>query len=125
MAKQFINQALATVTVAGQQVNLSSNTVTAALLDNTVVTLVKTQSNNLVAVGSTITYTIVITNLSIEELKNFNFQDILPVGLTYQVDSFKVDNVVKVPVVADQSLSYNFDKLPIGATTVNFVCKVA
>lgn len=125
MATQFINKATSTVTVAGQLVNFSSNTVTAELLDSTLVTLVKTQSSDLVASGSTITYTVVITNLSLTILSNFNFSDVIPTGMSYATGTFKVNGTTQTPVITGQDLTYTLTTLPLGITTLTFVCNVA
>lgn len=125
MATQFINQATSNVTIAGKEVSFQSNTVTAQLLDSTLLTMVKTQSTELVVSGGTITYTIVITNLSLAPLVNFEFEDIIPTGMSYETGSFRVNGLTKTPVISDQTLSYNFDILPIALTTVSFVCNVA
>ncbi|MDD3303976.1 MAG: hypothetical protein PHP54_03570 [Clostridia bacterium] len=124
MATQYVNQATSNVTISGQQVNFSSNSVTAQLLDTTLVTLVKTQSSALVVSGGSITYSIAITNLSLSPITNFNFQDIIPTGMTYQTGTFKINAATQTPVIAGQNLSYVFTTLPIGLSTVSFTCNV-
>jgi uncharacterized repeat protein (TIGR01451 family) len=124
MATQYINQATANVTVDGQEINFASNSVTSELFDETSVTLVKTQSSDLVVSGGTITYTVIITNLSLAALTDFNFLDTIPTGMTYINGSFEVNGTPETPNITGQDLSYQFTTLPIGVTTVTFDCDV-
>ena len=124
MATQYMNQATASVTINGQEVNFESNTVIAELFGDTSVTLLKTQSSNIVVSEGTITYTIIITNNAIDSVSNFNLLDTIPTGMTYVDESFEVNEVAETPTIVDQELSYQFAILPTGVTTITFDCDV-
>lgn len=125
MATQYINQATSNVTIDEQEIDFTSNTVTAELFDDTSVTLEKSQSSDIVVSGGTITYTFVITNLSISALTDFNFLDTIPTGMTYAAGSFEVNATPETPTISGQDLSYQFATLPTGATTVTFDCDIS
>lgn len=124
MATQYMNQATASVTIHGQEMNFESNTVIAELFEDTSVTLLKTQSSNIVVSEGTITYTIIITNNAIDSVSNFNLLDTIPNGMTYVDESFKINGIADTPTIVDQELSYQFTTLPTGVTTVTFDCDV-
>lgn len=125
MATQYNNQAKSQVTIDGQTVNFSSNTITASLLDINSITLVKSQDKALVVSGGTINYTIVITNLNLTPISNFTFADAIPAGMTYATGTFKVNTAVQTPTIAGQNLSYVISSLALGVTTITFTCNVA
>ena len=125
MATQFINQATSAINIDGQELAFSSNTVTSELLDDTVLTLVKTQNSSIVASGGTITYTIVISNLSLSNLSDFTLEDIIPTGMSYRPVTFEVNGTAQTPTVSGQFLTYRFATLPVGETIVTFTCAVA
>lgn len=120
MATQFVNEASSTATIDGSEIEFTSNSVTAELLDDTSLTLVKTQSQDLVVSGSTITYTIVITNNATAALTDVDFSDTIPTGLTYTTDSFTVNGVSETPTVSGQDLTYTISSLSVGATVIIF-----
>ena len=124
MATQFINKADATATIGETQVDFSSNTVTAELLTNETISIVKSQSQDVVVSGSEIVYTIVITNNGTYPLTDVDFFDTIPTGLTYKVGSFKVNTVTETPITTGQDLSYVIASLPAGNTTVEFTVTV-
>ncbi len=125
MATQFSNKATSNVVVDGQTVNFSSNTVVAELFDSSSVTLVKSQNTPLVVSGGTITYTVVITNLALTPVTNFNFLDTIPTGMSYKTGTFTVNGTSQSPTVTGQNLSYVITTLATGVTTVVFECDVA
>ncbi|MNT10363.1 hypothetical protein D3C72_1451900 [compost metagenome] len=124
MATQYTNQSTSNVTIEGQLLNFQSNTVLSELFTDASVTLVKSQSADLVVSGGSITYTIVISNLSLTSLNDFNLLDTIPTGMTYTADSFKVNATAQTPTINNQDLSYNFETLPVGVTTVTFDCTI-
>lgn len=125
MATQYSNQSTSDVTIEGQKVSFQSNTVVSELFTDASVTLAKTQNVDLVVSGGSITYTIVITNLSLTALTNFNLLDTIPTGMSYTASSFKVNGSAQTPTITNQDLSYQFATLPVGVTTVTFDCTVA
>ena len=120
MATKFINEAVASATVDGTDLDFTSNNVTAELFDSDTLSLLKSQNTDIVVSGGTLTYTIVITNTGTVELENVIFSDVIPTGLTYDADSFTVNGGAQTPTVEGQNLSYTIANLPSGDTTVVF-----
>lgn len=124
MATQFINKAILSTVIGESPIEFDSNEVTAELIDDTSVTLLKTQSEDIVVTGSVVTYTIVITNNAPEALADVDFSDVIPTGLTFNEGSFTVNGTTQTPTIVEQNLSYEIASLEIGNTTIEFTVTV-
>ena len=86
--------------------------------------LVKAQSSNMVVSAGTITYTITITNNTINSISNFNLLDTIPTGMSYAAGTFKINGTPESPTLTGQDLSYQFAALSTGITVITFDCDV-
>ena len=120
MATQFINSATAIGDVDGTKLSFNSNTVTAELFDNDTLTLNKSQNISIVVQGSTITYTVVITNTGSVTLNAVEFEDSIPTGLTFEAESFTVNGNSETPIITGQDLKFTIPTVESGDTTIVF-----
>ena len=120
MATQFVNEAVATVSIGGVDKSFTSDTVTAVLIDDTTVIITKSQDSNVIVQGGTLEYTVTINNTGAETLNNVVFFDEIPTGLTYVAESFKVDDATETPGIMGQELTYTIATLPTGIITIKF-----
>lgn len=96
-------------------VTTTSNTVSTIILLEP--TIVKTVDKNFANRGEIVSYSITISNISLQAMTYLEFSDSLPEGCTYMVDTFRVDNVVKTPTITDNTITYTIDSIDIGGTT--------
>ena len=120
MATQFENTAVSKASVDGTELTFTSNTVTAELFDTGTLSLLKEQNKDIVSTGSTISYTITITNNGTTDLTNVVFTDTIPTGLEFVVGSFKVDSAVETPSITGQDIEYTIPTITTIPTVVEF-----
>lgn len=114
-----INQLLNTASVMFNEESVSSNTVTTNLLLAPVLT--KSVDKSTAYVGDTLTYTVVINNVSLADITNLPFTDILPDGSEYVEESFALDSVAATPVLAGNTLTFTIDSLTAsGSATLSY-----
>lgn len=111
----------ASITYDGKTIN--SNKVDTLLL--LAPTIVKAVDKLSAAVGSTLTYTITITNLALGAITNLPFSDSIPDGTTYVADSFTVNGTKVTPTVTSKVLTYTIPTIPsLGVSVVKFDVQV-
>lgn len=117
-----INKLTNSASITFNDSDIISNTVdTLMLLAPTIVKSVDITTN--AKVGDIVTYTCVITNLSLLSLNPLPFKDVLPTGCQYNTGSFKVDGVIKTPTYTSgtNTLTYTIPSLAsLGVTTIVF-----
>lgn len=118
--KYYENQATGEVVIAGEHQTVNSNTTVAKLLDIGLLTIQKMQSEEVVSIGSVMTYTINIQNDTECVLTNFNFKDIIPAGMAYNPNTFEVDGQIVTPTLQGNTLNYLITELKTGTTQVKF-----
>lgn len=118
----FSNSASLGYNLNGKVINVNSNTVISTLVNN--ITMIKTQSDLIMFPTTIQTYTIVCSNASILNYTNAIFTDIIPTGLEYIANSFKMDGVLKTPVLTGNTLTYNVGNWSAGIShTFVFQCQ--
>ena len=76
-------------------------------------------------VGDILTYTITIRNNSLCPLKNIVFNDRIPYGTDYILNTFEVDDVPQVPSIDDYTLYYTIPTIePMGTVVIRFQVQV-
>lgn len=78
-------------------------------------------------IGDIITYTCVVTNISLQALTPLPFTDVLPTGCQYNTGSFKQDGVTKTPTYnsGTNTLTYTIPALSsLIATTITFTVTI-
>ena len=118
--KYYENQATGEVVVGGEHQTVNSNTTVAKLLDIGLITIQKIQSEDIVSIGSVMTYTVNIQNDTECVLANFNFKDILPAGMSYNPNTFKLDGQIVTPTIQGNILEYLIEELKTGTTQIIF-----
>ena len=119
---KYDNKATLTTSVLGVDTTFTSNTVTANLIN---LTILKTQSKTQVVSGDTIKYSFVCTNLAGLLLSSVTFSDNVPVGLTILPATFKVNGTTATPVIVGNLLTYVLPSLIAGAiANIEFDCTV-
>ena len=83
----------ASVTYGGNPIN--SNSVSTVLLLQP--TLLKAVDKLTASIGDTLTYTITVTNVSLNALTNLPFTDTIPTGATFVTESFTVNGTAATP----------------------------
>lgn len=111
----------ASITYGGNPIN--SNTVSTVLL--LAPTIIKAVDKLTASIGDTLTYTITITNVSLNPLTNLPFTDIIPAGASYVTGSFKVNGADVTPTLTNNTLTYTIPNIPsLGTSTIQFQVKV-
>lgn len=88
-------------------------------------TMLKSVDKLIASIGDTLTYTIVITNVSLSALTNVEFADAIPEGTVYVDDSFKLNGTAVVPIISEDTLYYTISSIDIlGVATVSFQVEV-
>lgn len=101
------------IELCGETVTVSSNETEADELD---LTITKSQSCDIVVVGSVLTYCVEIANNSTLNFENLVWRDVLNARLTYVEDSFTVNEVPETPTIEGQELSWLIPQLNAGQT---------
>ena len=114
----------ASVTYGGNPIN--SNSVSTILL--LAPTVLKAVDKLTASIGDTLTYTVTITNTSLNALTNLPFTDTLPAGSTYVTGSFTVNGAAATPTLTNNTLTYTIPNIPsaatLGAAVLQFQVKV-
>lgn len=98
---------------------IASNTViTALLLPPTILKAVDKLTAN---IGDLLTYTITISNLSLNSINSLPFTDVIDPGATYVPSSFKVNGAGATPTIANNTLSYTIPTIAsLGSVVIVF-----
>lgn len=108
---------IASITFEGNKIN-SLPVETLLLLAPTIV---KTVDKPLASLEDTLTYTILITNLSLTAITTLPFEDIIPGGSTYVAGSFEVNDATATPTLTDNVLTYTIPTIGIlGTAKIQF-----
>lgn len=111
----------ASVTYGGNPIN--SNSVSTVLLLQP--TLLKAVDKLTASIGDTLTYTITVTNVSLNALTNLPFTDTIPTGATFVTESFTVNGTAATPTVTNNTLTYTIPTIAsLGTASVQFQVKV-
>ena len=111
----------ASVTYGGNPIN--SNSVSTVLLLPP--TLLKAGDKLTASIGDTLTYTITVTNVSLNALTNLPFTDTIPNGATFVTGSFTVNVTAATPTVTNNTLTYTIPTIAsLGTASVQFQVKV-
>lgn len=111
----------ASVTYGGNPIN--SNSVSTVLLLQP--TLLKAVDKLTASIGDTLTYTITVTNVSLNALTNLPFTDTIPTGATFVTGSFTVNGTAATPTVTNNTLTYTIPNIAsLGTANVQFQVKV-
>lgn len=114
-----INQLLNTASVIFNEESISSNTVTTNLLLAPVLT--KSVDKSSAYIGDTLTYTVLIENMSLAEITSLQFTDVLPDGSEYVADSFTLNSASATPVLTGNTLTFTVDTLTAsGSVTLSY-----
>ena len=109
----------ASVTYGGNPIN--SNSVSTVLLLQP--TLLKAVDKLTASIGDTLTYTITVTNVSLNALTNLPFT--IPTGATFVTGSFTVNGTAATPTVTNNTLTYTIPNIAsLGTASVQFQVKV-
>jgi len=112
---------IASISYNGDTVN--SNTAETLLL--LAPTITKSVDNATASVGDTLTYTVVITSVSLALITNLPFTDVIPEGATYIADSFTVNTVAATPTLTGNTLTYTLPSLlGLAIATIQFQVEV-
>ncbi len=83
--------------------------------------IVKTVDKPIANLEDILTYTVLITNLSLSPITNLPFADPIPEGSTYVEGSFKVNGTTVVPVITGDTLTYTIPTISIlGVCSIQF-----
>ena len=111
----------ASVTYGGNPIN--SNSVSTVLLLQP--TLLKAVDKLTASIGDTLTYTITVTNVSLNALTNLPFTDTIPTGATFVTGSCTVNGTAATPTVTNNTLTYTIPNIAsLGTANVQFQVKV-
>lgn len=78
-------------------------------------------------IGDILTYTCIVTNISVLSLSPIPFTDVLPEGCEYNAGSFKVNGVTETPTYDNgtNTLTYTIPTLAsLGVTTIVFTVTI-
>lgn len=117
MATNFTNQASIKAIIGGIDKTITSNEVISTLATDLSIT--KSQQADLISQGQK--YTCQITNPNPLPVLLVLFTDTIPAGMSFVTGSFKVNNVVTIPALTGQVLTYTIPTIAANATvTVEF-----
>lgn len=84
-------------------------------------TIVKSVNKNFANHGEIVEYTVLVTNVSLQDMTYVEFLDILPDGCTYMDGSFAIDGLPQTPTITDNTITYTIDVIGSeSAITITF-----
>ena len=116
------NKAFLDVPLCDEIVTIETKETTALKLE---LLFEKEQSCSLVMPGSTIKYTVTITNKSPVEVTDLLFRDTIDAGAEYVAGSFTVNGTPETPTAVGKELNYQIAKIAAnGKVVITFAVKV-
>lgn len=112
----IINQLANTANIIVDGETVTSNNVSTLL--QLPPTILKAVDKLTAKINDTLTYTITITNVALSEVTNVLFEDTIPAGATYIVNTFKVNGVEATPIIDNQKLSYTIPTIAVAGITI-------
>lgn len=119
-APVITNTATANYTINGNSLNLTDSvqfTKDTVVVPTDTIELVKSSNLSSALIGDTISYTLTVKNPNPRILNNVNIEDTLPLGLSYQSGTAKINNVTLNS--SDVSISSNIVNFTIGDIQAN------
>lgn len=111
----------ANVTYGGN--TITSNTATTLLL--LAPTILKSVDKLTANIGDTLTYTITITNPSLQAITNLPFSDTISAGATYVASSFTLNGTAATPTITGSTLTYTIPSIAsLASAVITFQVKV-
>lgn len=115
----LINRLSNTASIVYDGKTIVSNAVDTILLLSPVI--LKEVDKPTAAIGSTLTYTVTITNPALGEIKNLPFSDAVPAGTTYVADSFSANGTKATPTITSNTLTFTIPTIPpLGTEIIKF-----
>ena len=112
---------VADVTYGGSPI--ASNTVTTALL--LAPTILKAVDKLTASVGDTLTYTVTVTNPTLQAITNLPFSDTIAAGATYVASSFTLNGAAVTPTVTGSTQTYTIPSIAtLASAIITFQVKV-
>lgn len=109
-AVEILNRLENTASVVYSGASIAAPPVSTLLLLPPTVTMTVDQLS--ASIGDTLTYTVVISNISLVAITDLPFTDALPQGSLYLSDSFTINGSPAAPTVTGNSLTYTIPLIP-------------